>query len=376
MVNSQRIIRNSEMDGHTQSFPALRGIQAGREYYTTLFPLRLVPKLFLFDEEELAPELRAQRTLNRSRIPEISRYLVDNPSEYVFSSITASIDGEVRFEPYSEKGYGRNIGRLTIPMDAQLLINDGQHRRAAIEEALKEKPELGFEGISVVLFVDTGLQRSQQMFSDLNKHAVRPTRSLGILYDHRDPMAQLSLKLVNEIPIFKGLTELEKTTISNRSTKLFTLSGIYQATRVLLGKRGKKTRITKKDEALAINYWTALSKHIPEWQLLLERKVHSYELRRDYIHAHGVALHALTIVGVALIDCYPNDWEERLKPLSELDWSRSNRKLWEGRAMIGGRISKAQNNIVLTANVLKKYLTLPLALADKKVEEAFQKGAE
>jgi DNA sulfur modification protein DndB len=60
-------------------------------------------------------------------------------------------------------------------MSSRFLINDGQHRRAAIEEALKVRPEFGDETISVVFFIDAGLENSQQMFADLNKHAVRPT---------------------------------------------------------------------------------------------------------------------------------------------------------------------------------------------------------
>jgi DNA sulfur modification protein DndB len=62
-------------------------------------PLKLIPTIFLFDEDEIPPELRAQRAINRARVPEIARYLVENPQEYVFSSITACVDGEVRFEP-------------------------------------------------------------------------------------------------------------------------------------------------------------------------------------------------------------------------------------------------------------------------------------
>src|SRR5688500_15671230 len=80
------------------TFPAISGVQAQREYYISMCPLRLIPKIFLFDEEELVPELRAQRTLNKARLPELSQYIVSNPNDYVFSSITASIDGEVRFE--------------------------------------------------------------------------------------------------------------------------------------------------------------------------------------------------------------------------------------------------------------------------------------
>jgi len=64
-------------------FPAIRGIQSGREFYVSMCPLRLIPKIFLFDEEELVPELRAQRTLNRARIPEIADYIVKNTGGYV-----------------------------------------------------------------------------------------------------------------------------------------------------------------------------------------------------------------------------------------------------------------------------------------------------
>ena len=59
---------------------------------------------------------------------------------------------------------------LHVPMDARLLINDGQHRRAAVEEAMKDCPELRDDHVPVIFFIDKGLKRSQQMFADLNKH--------------------------------------------------------------------------------------------------------------------------------------------------------------------------------------------------------------
>ena len=94
-------------------FPAIRGIQAGREYYVSMCPLRLIPRIFLFDEDELKPELRAQRILNKSRIPEIARYILAQPTEYVFSALTASIDGEVRFEPLGGGRRERSLGSST-----------------------------------------------------------------------------------------------------------------------------------------------------------------------------------------------------------------------------------------------------------------------
>src|SRR5689334_1259724 len=144
-------------------FPAIRGVQAQREYYVSMCPLRLIPKLFVFDDEELLPELRAQRTLNRSRVPEIARYIINNPSNYTFSAITASIDANVRFEPIGAGAEGKRVGLLKVPMSARFIINDGQHRRAAIETALREKPDFGDESIAVVFFLDIGLERCQQM---------------------------------------------------------------------------------------------------------------------------------------------------------------------------------------------------------------------
>lgn len=306
--------------------------------------------------------------LNRSRIPEIARYLVENPTEYVFSAITASVDASITFEPFGSDG--AQIGRLRIPMTAKFIINDGQHRRAGIEEALKERPEVGDETIAVVLFTDGGLKRSQQMFADLNKHAVRPTKSLGILYDLRDPLSHLARKLITAVPCFKGLTETQKTTISNRSIKLFTLSGIYQGTRALLNKP-KAGKISSQEEELAVSFWTEVGKLIPEWQMAQDKKVSAAELRRDFIHAHALALHALGIAGNALIAAEQKKWRSALKAIARVDWSRSNTRLWEGRALVGGRVSKAHNNVILTAVVIKKALALPLSPEEKRVENHF-----
>lgn len=364
-----------EIEPFNYLFAAIRGVQAGREYYIAMCPLRIIPKIFLFnEEEEIPPELRAQRVLNQTRIPEIANYIVENPTEYVFSSLTASIDGIVQFKPYGENGLDNKMGMLIVPMTARFIVNDGQHRRAAIEEALKVRPELGSETISVVFYIDAGLKKAQQMFADLNQHAVRPTRSLGILYNKRDSCARLALDLANKVPVFKGLTDFEKSSISNRSIKMFTLSGIYQATIDLLGKTKKENEITDSEQKLAEEYWVEISRNIPEWNLLMQRKVSSNELRKDYIHAHGIALHALGLVGNSMMKKYPEDWKNQLQKLRDIDWSRSNTKVWEGRAMIGGRINKSRVNLILTTNIIKKILGLELTAEEKTIEDEFMKN--
>jgi DNA sulfur modification protein DndB len=353
-------------------FPAIRGIQAGREFYVSMCPLRLITRFFLFDEDELKPELRAQRSINKSRVPEMARYILGNPKGYVFSALTASIDGPIKFEALGSEDTERNVGRLLISMKAKFVINDGQHRRAAIEAALHENPDLGDETIAVVFFLDVGLKRCQQMFADLNRYAVRPTTSLSILYDHRDEDALVTKTLLQKVPVFTELTENQRSTISNRSIKLFTLSGIYHATQTLLaGQKGKPLE-AKLD--LAAAFWNEVARHIGDWGLARERKVSAADLRRDYIHAHTLALSALARAGKALLDKHPGDWKQRLAPLKSLDWSRSNSKLWEGRAMSAGRLSKKTVNITLTGNAIKKHLGLKLTAEEQQLESQYRNG--
>lgn len=359
----------------TYTFPALKGIQAGRQYYVAMCPLKLLPRLFLFDEPSIPPQLRAQRSLNSARIPDIARYVLDNRSDYAFSAITASVDGDVRFEPANVGDGTSDLGQLVVSMSARFLINDGQHRRAAIEMVLAEQPDLGDETISVVLFLDAGLRRSQQLFADLNKHAVRPTKSIGLLYDYRDPLANLTRNLVEKVIYFKGLTEMEKTSISNRSIKLFTLSGIHTATCALLGKREKEqTTANEEDEQLAVSFWTTLGRQLPEWQSAVKHKVNSSELHKEYVHVHSVTLHALGIAGCALLNQCPKDWHKRLTRLRQVDWSRGNSQMWEGRAMMGGQMSKARQNVQLTANLLKKLLGVALSPDEARLEARHEAG--
>ena len=219
------------MNSETYSFDAIRGIQANREYYVVICPMNIIPKLFIFDEHEIPAKLRAQRTLRESRIPALTDYILSNPDEYIFSSLTASVDGTMKFIPSPHLGPEGKIGRLTMDMSSKLLINDGQHRRKAIEAALIEKPNLRNESISVVFFEDRGLKRSQQMFADLNKNAVKPSKSLNILYDTRDKYSQFIVELAGNLEIFKNRVELEKTTIGKHAKEVFTLGGISDATK-------------------------------------------------------------------------------------------------------------------------------------------------
>lgn len=350
-------------------FPAIRGVQATREFYVSMCPLRLLPKLFQFDDEELLPELRAQRTLNKGRIPEIARYIVENKSSYTFSAITASVDGDISFEPISEESAASfRMGTLTISMDARFIVNDGQHRRAAIEAALATSPELGDETISVVFFVDRGLHRCQQMFADLNRHAVKPSASLGILYDHRNSAAKVAKHLSLTSPVFMNLIETERSTLSARSRKLFTLSALHFATSELLTE--KELEDFPMASQRCQEFWEAVGAQIPEWIHVRDGKMTAGEVRRDFIHCHAIVLQALGRAGRALYEAHPQDIQKRVQLLRKIDWSRRNAQIWEGRAMQGGTMSKSSQNVTLTCNEIKRVMGLKLTPDEQATEAA------
>ena len=364
---SKSRIAEQSVGGETYGFDAIRGTQAKREFYVAMCPLKIIPKLFIFNDYDIPPELRAQRIMKDSRIPAIKNYILNNPDDYTFSSLTASVDGIMKFTPAASLGENGKLGRLYINMDSRLLINDGQHRRKAIEEALKENPDLGHEMISVVFFQDDGLKRSQQMFSDLNKNAVKPTKSLNILYDHRDLFSKFIVNLVRSIEIFEGRVELEKTTISNRSVNAFTLNGIADASLRLIGLR-KSKKPSDDEKKLIKEFWETVSQNISGWQLLIQGKITSSELRKSFVHTNTNCLNAMGIAGQIIIEQNPDSWKDVLRNLKKVDWSRESQD-WEKRLILNGQMQKHAAGIDLAANVILQKCGILLSEDRQKIED-------
>jgi DNA sulfur modification protein DndB len=257
-------------------------------------------------------------------------------------------------------------------MDARFIINDGQHRRAAILAALEDKPELGSETIAVVFFLDIGLARCQQMFADLNRYAIRPSRSLGLLYDHRNDKAKLARLVIMKSDVFRDIVDLEKSSLAPRSRKLFTLSAFFNACASLV--EGQGTGSLEGDAALAREFWEQVAQHFPSWLQVRDGRIAASEVREGYIHSHGIALQAIGRTGNALLRGNPSGWKTRLKALRQIDWSRKNAVLWEGRAMIGGKVSKETTKVILATYAVKRRLGIELEPEEEAVEKSFRKG--
>ncbi len=341
------------------TFPAMKGSLGKRTYYSCLMKLNAIPKMFTFrDWIEFTPEDREQRVLNKKRIPEIARYILDNEEGYLFASITASYKCEVQFTPVGEEG----LGALSMEFeDANFVINDGQHRCAAIAHAIKENPSIGEETISVLLFPYESKERVQQMFSDLNRFVQKTSKSLDILFDKRDLLARVTLD-VTETPVFKDFVEKDAVSLPIRSAKMFSLAALYDANEELLN--GKLNGASDKDQgsfvSMVTDYWTAVSKALPEWTKVRNGELKALELRQESLSSHAIVLRALGAVGADLIADDPKGWKERLLDLKKVDWKRKNPD-WENVCIVANSVVSNRQARQATKAYIKSVLKLELS---------------
>jgi DNA sulfur modification protein DndB len=345
------------------SFPAMRGTIGQREYFSCLMKLGTVPKMFTFrDWAEFAPEDREQRVLNKKRIPDIAKYILDTEDGYIFSSITASYSCEVSFKPMGDEG----LGMLEMEFEnANFVINDGQHRCAAIAQAIQQNPALGEESISVLLFPYENRPRVQQMFSDLNRNVAKTSRSLDILYDHRDVLSVVTREVCETLDAFVGMVEKDAISLPVRSPKLFTLASLYDANEELLSDMRAKEATHGEMVAVATNYWDEVSKVMPAWLKIKRGELGSVSFRQENISSHAVVMRAIGGLGAELFKEYPDSWVEKLKGLEKVDWRKKNRE-WENICIIANSVVSNRQARSATKAYLKYKLGLTLSDTEQK----------
>ena len=197
-----------------------------------------------------------------------------------------------------------------------------------------------------------------------------------MLYDHRDEMSAITKLVVMRSAFFSDLTDMETSNLAARSRKLFTLSALYHANKALL--EGVEIDLARTARRCGGQVSGSLAaEQFPEWHQVHKREVSAGEIRRDFIHSHGIVLHALGKIGnsLALASTDPDKLGahaaqapgDRLAP-------RATPPMWEGRALLGGKVSKTAANVLLTTAAIRTALGLPLPPEEQRAEDAFTRG--
>lgn len=350
------------------SIPAVRGTQGGRAFYSAMCPISLLPRLFPVGAASAVSDAHQSfRSVNPSRVRDIAKEIVAHHDSFHLAAVTITIEHQVRFVTGGNiRSTKPAVGELCIPLDARLTIVDGIHRIYGLQRALQQCPSLSDECIAMVIYIDPDGSRRGQIFSDVKRHERSSAQSLRIGLDDRDETARLTREVIATVPVFTGAIEMEKTAISNRSRKLFTLSALYQANQILL--TDQKDASYADRLKMATEFWQEVARQIPGWSEVINGPASAADIRANYIHCHAIGIAAIARAGRALIWQFPRGWKKRLGKLSSLNWSRANVELWEGRAMIGGRLSKSSSAVARAGSAVKMHLGLKLSGDEQAAE--------
>ena len=187
-------------------------------------------------------------------------------------------------------------------------MQDGIHRLYGLQRAFKMNAALADFCVPLILFEDADGSRRGQIYSDVKRYERSSPQSLRIALDDRDDIARLTREMITEVALFSDSIEMEKTAISNRSRKLFTLSALYQANQTLLSSH--KDEPYEDQLKLAIEFWTTVGAQFPEWQELIRGPRSSAEIRKSYVHVHGVGLAAIASASRMLLQQSPRPCPE------------------------------------------------------------------
>ncbi|WP_426594913.1 DNA sulfur modification protein DndB [Cellulomonas sp. McL0617] len=214
---------------------------------------------------------RVQRDLDRKHYKDIVGYITENPADYLLGAMTYAID-TVDASDFIAAGPGSNIGTLVLPTSARMRCLDGQHRRAAIAEAVSLDESVGDDYSAVVLYVEDDYMKRRQMFSDMNATPKVVSKALNITFDSRDPYAKAAQHLADQHPLLAGVVETRKARITTTDAKIFSLAGVYDGLkRFDLGMvlpRGRSPKNKTIDELIEIGttLFDTIQAAFPEFQ--------------------------------------------------------------------------------------------------------------
>lgn len=237
------------MDNMRFNFPAARGNQGGRTFYTACIPFGMLARLLAIDTGNVLD--RSQRAVDPKRAKAISQYILDNPESFVLPALTGVVEDETLvFEAAAAKS---SVGELSLSMDASIKLFDGQHRATGIMAALKERmPVLKTQQVTIQLFVNMTLEDRQQAFSDINSNAKAVSASLNMVYDRRNDAVTAIAEQIEKVTAWQGRIDHENN-IAKAENSLFSFRHAVQASRLALSLSAKQMPDTFR--AIEISAW-------------------------------------------------------------------------------------------------------------------------
>lgn len=290
------------MTSHTPEyfieFPAVRSEQGGRVQYMLSVPMTMLKRILAFDAAGDVLS-RSQRELNVTRAKKITRYLTtgyEGGSPYLLPPLVGNIDGEVTFRASGEVKGG--LGMLSIPMDADIRLFDGQHRSRGIIDfisAHREAPDM----ITLLLTVGLSLETRQQFFSDINNNASKPATAISMAYNHKDPLTELVREVASLLSVLQERDDYEHNVVPAKSDLMVSFKALHDATRKMFGLRVGEP-ISGEIRADVITLWDSWAGAMNWGQIA--GIIGPSQYRAEHIGTHGVMINAIGIATAMMLE--------------------------------------------------------------------------
>ena len=239
---------------HELCVPAHKFRQGGRTVYACVLNLPVLnARLPERVDDQVVKE--ANRQLTPSHARRIQTYLAER-DDWILSALMLGVPPDVvGFQSYTGDGNGpMQVGELRIQINrpAAMKMFDGQHRRRAIRDVIREleldvrrsNKLASLQGCSlpIMLYVEDDIDALRQMFADAAQTKTIE-RNVVARFDLRDPFNLAALWLEENSDLFAGRVEMERASVSHTSDCIIAINQLSVTLKTL--EVGYKGRVSK-----------------------------------------------------------------------------------------------------------------------------------
>jgi DNA sulfur modification protein DndB len=207
-------------------------------------------------------EERLQRDPDIKRVKEqIAPYIAASKDRFFGAMVVLIYKGEIHFESIREwvsnkaprvyQSVSDNIGLLTID-GGTLIMLDGQHRLLALEKVIKGevlgacREDVPNDDVCVIFIQHESNEKTRRIFNKVNRYAKPTSRGDNIITSEDDRSAIIARQLLSGgSPLgvkapgsTEDIVEWKSNTLAVRSTKLTTISTVYETVKLILKNEG------------------------------------------------------------------------------------------------------------------------------------------
>lgn len=247
--------------------PGVKGHLGNTDFYQATMKVRdLVQGVRSASELDewttMSIEERLQRDPDLKRVKEqIAPYIAESKDRFFGAMVVLVYKGEIYFDslrdwvsnkaPRAYQSVSDNIGVLTID-GGSLIMLDGQHRLLALEKVIKGevigpcREDVPNDDVCVIFIQHESNEKTRRIFNKVNRYAKPTSRGDNIITSEDDRSAIIARQLLNEgAPLgvkARGssdvIVEWKSNALAARSTKLTTISAVYETVKLILKSEG------------------------------------------------------------------------------------------------------------------------------------------